>query len=151
MVVSFSLDNSHSTVIIVFLWGKPLQAGMIKITNTTEDHGSHSSLCNLAYSHVISTHTNTTKDHESRLNLCILGDTHVISILKNRFFYCSNEKIIVTLWEDRAYQFQSSLAEDNSSSIFVVITGLLAKKFSGTTNPITMQYCSINNNQIRSI
>ncbi|XP_063941419.1 replication protein A 70 kDa DNA-binding subunit D-like [Daucus carota subsp. sativus] len=41
-----------------------------------------------------------------------------------------NEKMIVTLWEDRAYQFQASLQNTGQSPIFVVITGLLAKKFS---------------------
>ncbi|KAL1803163.1 hypothetical protein ACET3Z_031810 [Daucus carota] len=41
-----------------------------------------------------------------------------------------NEKLIVTLWEDRAYHFQSTMAKDTSSAVFVVISGLLAKKFS---------------------
>ncbi|KAL1823138.1 hypothetical protein ACET3Z_009916 [Daucus carota] len=41
-----------------------------------------------------------------------------------------NEKIIVTLWEERAYQFQAGLDNRGQSPLFVVITGLLAKKFS---------------------
>ncbi|KAL1826128.1 hypothetical protein ACET3Z_012906 [Daucus carota] len=41
-----------------------------------------------------------------------------------------NEKIIVTLWEERAYQFQAGLENRGQSPLFVVITGLLAKKFS---------------------
>ncbi|WOH15305.1 hypothetical protein DCAR_0934842 [Daucus carota subsp. sativus] len=45
-------------------------------------------------------------------------------------FLSWNEKMIVTLWEDRAYQFQASLQNTGQSPIFVVITGLLAKKFS---------------------
>lgn len=40
-----------------------------------------------------------------------------------------NEKIIVTLWEERAYQFQAGLDNRGQSPLFVVITGLLAKKF----------------------
>ncbi|XP_063948114.1 replication protein A 70 kDa DNA-binding subunit D-like [Daucus carota subsp. sativus] len=47
-----------------------------------------------------------------------------------------NEKMIVTLWEDRAYQFQESLQNTGQSPIFVVITGLLAKKFSGISQQI---------------
>lgn len=41
-----------------------------------------------------------------------------------------NEKIVITLWEERAYHFLSSMAEIEQSALFVVITGLIAKRFS---------------------
>ncbi|XP_074347872.1 uncharacterized protein LOC141686723 [Apium graveolens] len=39
-----------------------------------------------------------------------------------------HEKIIVTLWEERAIQLHTSLTEIKDSAMFIVITGLLAKK-----------------------
>lgn len=43
----------------------------------------------------------------------------------------SEEKMLVTLWEDKALQFMSSIREVQEKATFVAITGLLAKKFSG--------------------
>ena len=37
----------------------------------------------------------------------------------------------VTLWEGKATEFMASLAGAQGAAIFVVITGLLAKQFSG--------------------
>ncbi|KAL1811779.1 hypothetical protein ACET3Z_021844 [Daucus carota] len=42
----------------------------------------------------------------------------------------SKEKMLVTLWEDKALQFMSSIREVQEKATFVAITGLLAKKFS---------------------
>lgn len=38
--------------------------------------------------------------------------------------------MVVTLWEERANQFQAEVAKTEAGPLFVVITGLLAKKFS---------------------
>lgn len=39
--------------------------------------------------------------------------------------------MIVTLWEEKAAQFQEGLAGTEGSAAFVVITGILAKQYSG--------------------
>lgn len=39
--------------------------------------------------------------------------------------------MLVTLWEDKAAQFQEGLAATEGAAAFVVITDLLAKKYSG--------------------
>ena len=45
------------------------------------------------------------------------------------------DEMVVTLWGDRAKQFQDGMANAYTRSMFVIITGLIAKKFSGhTTN-----------------
>ncbi|KAK1386702.1 hypothetical protein POM88_014880 [Heracleum sosnowskyi] len=41
-----------------------------------------------------------------------------------------NENLAVSLWENKALEFQKSLATAVKGAVFVVITGLLAKKFS---------------------
>ncbi|KAF1002567.1 hypothetical protein AG4045_019195, partial [Apium graveolens] len=41
-----------------------------------------------------------------------------------------SENIVVTLWEDRAKQFLELLPACKGDPVFVVVTGLLAKKFS---------------------
>ncbi|KAL1823795.1 hypothetical protein ACET3Z_010573 [Daucus carota] len=42
-----------------------------------------------------------------------------------------NNNMIVTLWEDKAAQFQEGLQQSNEGPIFVIVTGLLVKKYSG--------------------
>lgn len=39
--------------------------------------------------------------------------------------------MLITLWEDKAAQFQEGLAAIEGAVAFVVITGLLAKQYSG--------------------
>lgn len=39
-----------------------------------------------------------------------------------------DEKMVVNIWEDSAYQFRASLVKARDVAIFVVVTGLLAKK-----------------------
>lgn len=42
-----------------------------------------------------------------------------------------NDRMVVTLWEDRAEEFMQLLSKAKDLPLCVVITGLLAKKFSG--------------------
>lgn len=46
--------------------------------------------------------------------------------------------MVVTLWDGRAFQFQESLLASEGAAMFVVITGLVAKKFSGTNDNIIL-------------
>lgn len=41
--------------------------------------------------------------------------------------------VTLWLWEDKAAQFQEGLAATEGAAAFVVITGLLAKQYSGET------------------
>lgn len=53
--------------------------------------------------------------------------------------------MVITLWEEKAYQYLAALAESEAGPLFVVITGLLAKKFSGKPEElvlIPMSFCS---------
>ncbi|XP_063938174.1 replication protein A 70 kDa DNA-binding subunit A [Daucus carota subsp. sativus] len=43
----------------------------------------------------------------------------------------SNKDMIVTLWEEKANGFQNDLAAADDGAAFVIITGLLVKKYSG--------------------
>ncbi|KAL8095119.1 hypothetical protein AgCh_036540 [Apium graveolens] len=42
-----------------------------------------------------------------------------------------DQEIIVSLWEDKAFQFLEGLATTKGGVVFVVVTGLLEKKYSG--------------------
>ncbi|KAK1396106.1 hypothetical protein POM88_005969 [Heracleum sosnowskyi] len=48
--------------------------------------------------------------------------------------YGRNDRMVVTLWEERADQFMELLSKTKPGPIFVVITGLLAKKNSAWSN-----------------
>ncbi|WOH09897.1 hypothetical protein DCAR_0729357 [Daucus carota subsp. sativus] len=50
-----------------------------------------------------------------------------VALLDNK-----NQKMIVTLWDEKAYQFHAGIEVGSQSAMFVAITGLLAKQFSGT-------------------
>ncbi|XP_017247890.2 replication protein A 70 kDa DNA-binding subunit B [Daucus carota subsp. sativus] len=60
--------------------------------------------------------------------LPMLKENEVYSFHANKMQ--NEEKMLVTLWEDKALQFMSSILEVQEKATFVAITGLLAKKFS---------------------
>lgn len=51
--------------------------------------------------------------------------------------------MVVTLWEERAFQFQEAMAATDSSAKFVVITGLIAKKNSGSPMTCYLLYMHV--------
>lgn len=48
--------------------------------------------------------------------------------------------MIVTLWEDKAAQFQEGLQQSNEGPIFVIVTGLLVKKYSGIPYSLIIRF-----------
>lgn len=45
-----------------------------------------------------------------------------------------DETMLITLWEDKANQFQDLMSSSTAGPVFMVFTGLLAKKFSAATS-----------------
>lgn len=53
------------------------------------------------------------------------------SLQTNKNTHGRAKKITVTLWEDKAEEFQLALSGIGNGHVFAVVTGLLAKKFNG--------------------
>ncbi|KAK1383677.1 hypothetical protein POM88_021412 [Heracleum sosnowskyi] len=79
------------------------------------------------------------------------GAKKIDAVLNN----AGNEKVVVTLWEERADEFLAAVADTNKSPLFVVITGLLAKKFSAraslSSTDATRSYFNIDYTPLKNL